>query len=460
MKNEFVLAVTQLAAEKNLPKEVILRAVESALISAYRKNSFTPNQKLSVKIDPTTGKVQVWAEKVVVEEVSDSRSEITLVDAQKVNPHVGLGESVVVEATPDNAGRIAAQMAKQVIQQRLHEAEHSAIYDEYSGKVGSLVSGVVRRLESRQVYLDLGRAEAVMPPAEQMPTERYRIGQRLRAYLLQVEPASRGLQLVVSRSHPGLVRRLFEMEVPEIYSGVVEIKAVAREAGYRSKVAVTAHQKGVDALGCCVGLRGIRIQNIVNELSGEKVDVVLWSSDAAEFIANALSPAHVLRTILDWENKAAIVVVPDKQLSLAIGRDGQNARLAVKLTGWHIDIKSASVAESELPQITPESAMELVEPESAGMTEDAEALPVEELAEASAVGGPTLEPNWGQEVAAIEPAPIRFSEDIELVVHAAAKGEAGKTKKKKKLAKDVAEGSVKLKKRRHELDVDDYEEEV
>jgi len=347
MKSDFLLAITQLSAEKGLSKEVVLGAVESALASAYRKNNFAPNQVISVKISPTTGKVEVWAEKTVVKQVADPRAEISLTEAKRIKKDAKVDDILNVESTPQNAGRIAAQTAKQVILQRLHEAEHSAIFDEFSGKAGDIVSGVVRRVEPKQVFIDLGRTEAVMPSNEQSQAEHYRAGQRLRVYLVEVAQSARGPMLIVSRSHPNLLRRLLELEVPEIFSGTVEIKAVAREAGYRAKVAVVAKQEGVDAVGCCVGLRGIRIQNIVSELGGEKIDVINWSSNPAIFIANALSPAQVVAVKADEKRESAIAVIPDKMLSLAIGKEGQNVRLAVKLTGWRIDIKSASDAEKE-----------------------------------------------------------------------------------------------------------------
>jgi N utilization substance protein A len=345
MKSDFLLAITQLSAEKNLPKEVVLGAVEAALVSAYRKEHFLPNQNIAVKISPITGKVEVWAEKTVVEKVTEDRKEITLAQARKINPEAKLADTVMAESTPANAGRIAAQTAKQVILQRLHEAEHSAIFEEYAGKSNDIITGVVQRTEPKQAFVNLGRTEAVLPSNEQTPGERYRVGQRLRVYVVEVARTPKGPRVIVSRSHPNLLRRLFELEVPEVYNGIVEIKSISREAGYRSKVAVAARQEGIDPVGCCVGLRGIRIQNIVNELNGEKIDVVAWNKEIPAFVANALSPAQVLNVELN--NDIATVVVPDKHLSLAIGKDGQNARLAAKLTGWRIDIKSASAAEAE-----------------------------------------------------------------------------------------------------------------
>jgi len=397
MKSDFLLAITQLSAEKNLPKEVVLAAVEAALVSAYRKEHFLPNQNLAVKISPTTGKVEVWAEKTVVEKVTEDRKEMTLAQAKKINPEAKLGDLLMVESTPANAGRIAAQTAKQVILQRLHEAEHSAIFEEYAGKSNDIITGVVQRTEPKQAFINLGRTEAVLPANEQSPGERYRVGQRLRVYVVEVARTPKGPKVIVSRSHPNLLKRLFELEVPEVFNGIVEIKSISREAGYRSKVAVAARQEGIDPVGCCVGLRGIRIQNIVNELNGEKIDVVAWNKDTSALIANALSPAQVLNVELN--NDIATVVVPDKHLSLAIGKDGQNARLAAKLTGWRIDIKSASAAEAEkaekaakaLPPVkvkveeaveaaAPVEAVASTEPEGV-IKEEAVAEPVAEQAE-------------------------------------------------------------------------------
>jgi transcription termination/antitermination protein NusA len=383
MKSDFLLAITQLSAEKNLPKEVVLGAVEAALVSAYRKEHFLPNQNIAVKISSTSGKVEVWAEKVVSETVVDDRKDITLSQAKKINSEAKLGDSLMVESTPANAGRIAAQTAKQVILQRLHEAEHSAIFEEYVGKSNDIITGIIQRIEAKQVFINLGRVEAVLPTTEQTPGERYRIGQRLRVYVVEVARTPKGPKVIISRSHPNLLRRLFELEVPEVFNGIVEIKSIAREAGFRSKVAVAARQEGIDPVGCCVGLRGIRIQNIVNELNGEKIDVVAWNKEFPAFIANALSPAQVL--IVELSNDIATVVVPDKHLSLAIGKDGQNARLAAKLTGWRIDIKAASVAEAEKAAKAP-PVVEKVEESVAAVTEAPVSTgPVSETKEEEAV---------------------------------------------------------------------------
>lgn len=345
-KNDFLTAITQLAAEKNLPKEVVFEAVEAALASAYKKDALA-TANLVVKIDGATGGVRVFAQKTVVEHVEDDKTEITLDEARQIAPNTYVGDVVNVEVFPQNAGRIAAQTAKQVVLQRLREAEREVVFEEYSGKEGDIISGVVHRLEARHVYIDLGKTEAVLPPAEQVRMEHYRPGQRLKVYLLEVHKASRGPQVTVSRTHKNLLRRLFEMEVPEIFRGSVEIKAIAREPGFRSKVAVFSRQEGIDPVGACVGLRGIRIQNIVNELNGERIDVVQWDPDPARFVANALSPAQVHSVRILPDGTTAEVVVADRQLSLAIGKEGQNARLAAKLTGLRIDIKSLSSVESE-----------------------------------------------------------------------------------------------------------------
>lgn len=363
MKSEFMIALTQLASERNLPKEVILKAVEAALISAFSRESFSGNQNISVKITPQTGEVKVYTQKMVLEDPTNPHLEMTLEEAQLIKKDARVGELIEIESTPQNAGRIAAQTAKQVVLQRLREAGRDVVYGEYVDWEGKLVSGVVERVDPRQVIVNLGRAEAILPPSEQMSAERYRVGQRLRLFLKEVLRMGRGPQLVVSRSHPELLRCLFDIEVPEIHSGIVEIKAVAREAGHRSKVAVWTTQEGIDPVGCCIGLRGTRIQNIIRELSGEKIDIVKWDPSPAVFVANALGPATVAHVNIGDTGKTATVIVPDKQLSLAIGKEGQNARLAAKLTGWRIDIKNSTMDEATLaigaapqPVAVPEAA--------------------------------------------------------------------------------------------------------
>lgn len=358
-KTEFMNALMQLAAEKNLPKEIVLTALESAMVSAYRKESYTHGEDISVKIHPISGEVKLTLRKTVVETPEDEYREISLKDANKIDKTLRTGDTLTFELAPPNAGRIPAQIAKQVILQKLHDAERGAIYEEFVGKEGEIVTGTVQRITPEHVVVDIGKTEAVIPQNEKVPTERYRQGQRLKLYIVEVARTTKGPQIIASRAHRNLLRDMLILEIPEIASGVVEIKAIAREAGYRSKVAVNTRQTGIDPVGCCVGLRGIRIQNVVNELSGEKIDVVQWSDDPHIFIANALSPAQVLSVTLNEPETTALVKVPDKHLSLAIGKEGQNVRLAAKLTGWRIDIKSASELEAEkAPAKAAEEAVE------------------------------------------------------------------------------------------------------
>jgi N utilization substance protein A len=347
MKSDFLIAVTQLAAERNLPREVVISAIEAALVSVYKKDSIAAGQDLSVKILPNSGEVRVAVIKTVADEVEDSKLEMTPKEAQEYKKGAVVGDVVEIETTAQFAGRIAAQTAKQVVMQRLREAERELVYEEFADREGDIVSVVVQRTDPRQVTLDLDKTEAIMPTSEMVPTERYRAGQRLKVLIVEVNRSPKGPQVLVSRGHRSLVSRLFELEVPEIYNGTVEIRSIAREAGYRTKVAVAAKQEGIDPVGSCVGLRGIRIQNIVNELHGEKIDVVQWDKDSAVYIANSLSPAQVARVEVNEEEGEAMVVVSDRHLSLAIGKEGQNARLAAKLTGWRIDIKGAAEAEEE-----------------------------------------------------------------------------------------------------------------
>lgn len=350
MKTEFMTAITQLSSERNLSKEVILEALEAALVSAYKKEVFTEEQDIVVKIDSFSGDIHVYLLKSVVEDVTAPEQEISLADARKIRKDASVGDTIEIEATPQGAraGRIAAQIARQVVLQRLREAEHHATFEQFVGKEGEVVTGTVQFAQPNAVYVNIGRREAILPTSEQLPNERYHQGQQLRFYLLQASQEGRNPRVMLSRSHPNLVRKLFEIEIPEVHSGVVEVRSVARDPGQRSKVAVSSRQESVEPIGSCLGPRGIRLQGIVNHLNGEKVDVVEWNPDPRVFIANALSPAQVAHISLDENARTAIVVVPDKQLSLAIGRGGQNARLAAKLTGWRIDIKSTSAAEAEL----------------------------------------------------------------------------------------------------------------
>lgn len=346
MNAQFIEALNQLEREKGISKDVLVEAIEAALISGYKRN-FHSAQNVRVDIDRKTGEVRVFARKVVVEEVLDPRLEISLDAAREINPNYELNDTVEIEVTPADFGRIAAQTAKQVVTQRIREAERSIIYEEFIDREEDIVTGIVQRSDGRNTFIDLGRVEAILPHSELMPNERFTHGDRVKTYITKVEKSTKGPQIFVSRTHPGLLRRLFELEVPEIYDGVVEIVSVAREAGSRSKIAVHTRDEQVDPVGACVGHRGVRVQTIVNELQGEKIDIVRWSEDAAEFVANSLSPSKVLRVDIDEEERVARVVVPDHQLSLAIGKEGQNARLAAKLTNWKIDIKSESESNSE-----------------------------------------------------------------------------------------------------------------
>jgi len=358
-RNEFALAFDQICSERNLDKQVVLEAIETALLTAYKKD-YGSAQNVTAKIDPETGQARVYVTKEVVEEVQDERFEISLEDARKIKADAQLGDLVITENTPETFGRIAAQTAKQVILQRIREAERDVLFNDYAEREGELINGTVQNIMPQAVTLNLGRTEALLPKSQQIPGERYRLHQRVRAYVLEVRKTNRGPHIVVSRTHPNMLRRLLELEVPEIFNGSVEIKSIAREPGSRSKVAVHAVQAGVDPVGACVGMRGIRIQNVVRELNGEKIDVVEWNPDTGIFISNALSPAKVMNVYLSDdpnEGKTATVIVPDDQLSLAIGKGGQNARLAAKLTGWRIDIKSATEAAEEALQKAKEQAI-------------------------------------------------------------------------------------------------------
>lgn len=347
MKNDFLIAITQLCAEKNLSKEVVIDALEVALASAYKRN-FGSNQEVVVRMQPATGEFKVFIQRRVVDVVEDPKLEISVDEARReLGRPPELGEIVEHDGTPSDFGRIAAQTARQVVLQRLRDAEREVVFEEYIDKSGDIVSGIVQRLEPRQIVIDLGKAEAILPSSEQVPGEVYRLGQRIKAYLVEVHRTPKGPQLIASRTHRNLLKRLFELEVPEIYNGTVEIKAIAREPGSRSKVAVAARQPGIDPVGACVGLRGIRIQNIVSELNNEKIDVIEWHADTPAFVAKALSPAQVVKVETNEDEKTAKVVVPDRQLSLAIGKEGQNARLAAKLTGWRIDIQALSAYRQE-----------------------------------------------------------------------------------------------------------------
>jgi len=401
MKNEFIQAINQVCAERNLSKDVVFAAVEDALISAYKRN-FGGVQTISVKIDQHTGQVQLYLVKEAAESVSDPSVQVTLESARQIRPDAQIGETVMEEcAPPKDFGRIAAQTAKQVILQRIREAERDTLYHSFMERVGEMINATVQTVESNMVTVNLGKAEGLMPRGDWIPGERYRPLARIRVCITEVGRGTRGPEIIVSRGHRDLLRRLLEMEVPEILSGAVEVKGIAREAGSRSKVAVVAKQPRLDPVGACVGQRGYRIQNIVNELNGEKIDIVAWNPDMATFVSNALSPAKPMDVLLDDRSvsgKTATVIVPDKQLSLAIGKEGQNVRLAAKLTGWRIDIKSMSEREEEARlqkervAAGPEEDI-LVKAEAILMgKEQAEVAPVEEAAEAPVAAEPLPEP--------------------------------------------------------------------
>lgn len=345
MSSELLDALTVLEKEKGISREVIIEAIEAALVSAYRRN-FNQAQNVRVDLNLEAGTMRVFARKDIVEEVFDSRLEISLEEARAINPAYELEDVVEIEVTPKDFGRIAAQTAKQVVTQRVREAERGIIYSEFVDREDDIMTGIVERQDPRFIYVSLGKIEALLSHSEQMPNEVYKPHDRIKVYITKVEKTTKGPQIFVSRTHPGLLKRLFEIEVPEIYDGTVEIKSVAREAGDRSKISVYTDNPEVDPVGACVGPKGARVQAIVNELKGEKIDIVEWTDDPVTFVANALSPSKVLTVMVEEEEKATTVIVPDYQLSLAIGKRGQNARLAAKLTGWKIDIKSESDARA------------------------------------------------------------------------------------------------------------------
>ena len=344
MNKELLSAIEYLSKEKGVTADVICDSLEAVLITAYKKE-YDGNPNATVRLDRLTGDYSIVSPKTVVAEVADEENEISLEDARAIDKGYEEGDEILVDVTPKNFGRIAAQAAKQVMIQRLREAERNIVYDEFYGRTDDIITGIIQRIEQKNVYIDLGKAEAVLPYSEQIPTEEYTVGQRIKCYVVEVRNSPKGAQIQLSRTHPGLLKRLFELEVPEIYDGVVELHSVAREPGKRSKIAVYSRDPNVDCVGACVGPKGARVQNIVMELQNEKIDIVKWDEDPAVYIANALSPAQVVSVTIDEDAKSSVVVVPDYQLSLAIGKAGQNARLAAKLTNWKIDIKSESQAE-------------------------------------------------------------------------------------------------------------------
>lgn len=347
MSAELLHALEQLEKERGINKDILVDAIEQALISAYKRN-FGSAQNVEVMIDRTTGDVRVFTHKTIVGEVTDPATEMSIDQAKRFGADFEIGDIVEVEVTPRKFGRIAAQTAKQVVMQRIREAERGIIFDEFSSKEEDIVNGIISRFDRKNIIIDLGRVEAVLPPGEQTPGEKYNVHDRIKVYVINVKKTNKSPQIYVSRTHPGLVKRLLELEVPEIADGIVEIKTIAREAGSRTKIAIHSRNEDVDPVGACVGQKGSRIRTIVDELRGEMIDVIKWSSNPEEFIASSLSPAKVVQVDLDEEAKVARVVVPDFQLSLAIGKEGQNARLAAKLTGWKIDIKSESQLRSQI----------------------------------------------------------------------------------------------------------------
>ena len=351
MNVEFIEALEEIEREKGISKEVIFDALESALISSYKKN-FGSSQNVEVEIDRENGHMAVYSKKEVVEEVEDEFLEISLEEAKEINSNYELEDVVIFEITPKNFGRIAAQTAKQVVIQRIKDAERDVIYDEFIDREHEIITGMIQRVSRNNVYIDLGKIEGILPPSEQIEGEEYNQGDRIKLYILEVKKTTKGPQIILSRSHPGLVKRLFELEVPEIQEGIVDIYAISREAGSRTKIAVFSRDENVDPVGACVGLNGARVKNIVDELNGEKIDIIIWKNEIDNFIANSLSPSKVVKVRVKEDERSAMVVVPDYQLSLAIGKEGQNARLAAKLTNWKIDIKSESQYAEEFGEVS------------------------------------------------------------------------------------------------------------
>ncbi|MBS4022420.1 MAG: transcription termination/antitermination protein NusA [Dethiobacter sp.] len=343
MNEEFLAALYAIEKEKGIKKETLFEAIEAALVSAYKRN-FNTAGNVRVHLTRETGEIKVYTRLNVVQDVTQPQLEISLEEAQAINRSFQIDDIVEKEVTPKNFGRIAAQTAKQVVIQRIREAERELVFDEYIDREEDIITAIVQRTEQKNIIVDLGKTEAVLTPTEQMPNDQYKQGERIKAFITEVRRTTKGPQIFISRTHPGLLKRLFELEVPEIFDGTVEVKSVAREAGYRSKLAVYSKNKDVDPVGACVGPKGARVQSIVNELRGEKIDIVKWDESPEVFVANALSPAKVVAVRLQEDHKIAGVIVPDYQLSLAIGKEGQNARLAAKLTNWKIDITSESQA--------------------------------------------------------------------------------------------------------------------
>ena len=386
MNGDFIEALRAIEKEKDIPLEVLIETVESALVTAYKKNFATVGD-VKVRVQSSKAGFKVFCEKMVVEEVTNSHAEMDLNEARDIDPDVTVGDFIELEVTPEDFGRIAAQTAKQVVMQRIREAERDQIFDEYSEKVGEVVTGIVQRREQRNVFVNIGKIEALLPASEQVPTEPYRFNDRIKVYILEVRRTPKGPQVIISRTHPSLIRRLFELEVPEIHDGIVTLKSVAREAGSRSKIAVSSSEDKVDPVGACVGHRGSRVQAVVNELYDEKIDIVRWHEEPARFIGESLSPAKVLSVEVNDETKSAFVIVPDNQLSLAIGKAGQNVRLAARLTGWRIDIRSEAQLAREALTLPEEEAAEAPAEETPAEQPEQAAAVTEETAEKTDAAG-------------------------------------------------------------------------
>ena len=371
MNLDFLNALEDIESDKGISKDVLLEAIEVALLSAYKKD-FGSKENVSVEIDDEAGAVKVFSRKKVVEEVTNKHYEINPEKAKEINSSIEVGDYVDVEVTPENFGRIAAQTAKQVVMQRIREAERDVLYEEYKRKEGEIITGTIQRFHKDNVLIDMGKTEALLPVSEQMPNEDYRVGSRLKLYVVEVSSTTKGPRILVSRTHPALLKRLFEVEVPEIFDGIVEIRSVAREAGFRSKVAVSSYDSKVDPVGACVGPQGMRVKSVVEQLNGEKIDIVQFNENPKQFVSNALNPAEVVDVMLDEDEQSATVVVPDFQLSLAIGKEGQNARLAAKLTGWKIDIKKESEFEEQDEEIEEDNTEDVEIKETIDQEEKAE----------------------------------------------------------------------------------------
>ena len=368
MQNQFLSAIEQICEEKGISKDMVLDAIEAAIIAAYKKDFGDKEQEVRVELNPDSGEATIFVTKEVVENVEDPMIQLTLANAKKVKKDAIIGDMIEIKEDNKDFGRVAAQTAKQVIVQRIREAERDVVFSEFSDKEGLIINATVQRFENGNTYIDLGKATGVMFPSDQIPNEKYYPGQKIKVYVVRVEQTNRGPQIVVSRSHPDMVRRLFEMEVPEIANGTVEIAGIAREAGARTKISVKSNAEGVDPVGTFVGGRGTRVQAVMGELGEEKIDIIAYSENPAEYITNALSPTKVINVKIDEENKKALVKVPEDQLSLAIGKSGQNVRLAAKLTGWNVDIDGADDAGIEA---TAEEVEEKPKPKKAGDLEDA-----------------------------------------------------------------------------------------